>query len=102
VRRAALQSLSGKVIVIDPGHNPGNARHAGQINRPVDFGAGMKPCDTTGTATLDGYTEAAYTLDVAYRVRALLRAAGASVILTHSRTRPAWGPCITERAATRG
>jgi N-acetylmuramoyl-L-alanine amidase len=91
--------LTGKVIVIDPGHNPGNAGHAAQINRPVQFGAGVKACDTTGTATLDGYTEAAYSLDVAYRVRALLRSAGANVILTHTRTRPAWGPCITERAA---
>ncbi|MDX6629575.1 MAG: N-acetylmuramoyl-L-alanine amidase [Gaiellales bacterium] len=91
--------LSGTVIVIDPGHNPGNAGHPVQINRLVQFGAGMKPCDTTGTATIDGYTEAAYTLDVAYRVRALLGAAGAHVILTHTRTSPAWGPCITERAA---
>jgi N-acetylmuramoyl-L-alanine amidase len=59
----------------------------------------MKPCDTTGTATLSGYTEATYTLAVAYRVRTLLRAAGATVILTHTATNPAWGPCITERAA---
>ena len=91
--------LAGTVIVIDPGHNPGNGGHAAEINRPVEFGAGLKPCDTTGTATNDGYTEAAYTLDVAYRVLALLRSAGARVILTHTRTSPAWGPCITERAA---
>jgi N-acetylmuramoyl-L-alanine amidase len=98
-RIAQRAPLAGKVIVVDPGHNPGNAAHAAQINRPVQFGAGTKPCDTTGTATLSGYSEAAYTLDVAYRVRALLRAAGARVILTHTRTSPAWGPCITERAA---
>ena len=59
----------------------------------------MKPCDTTGTATNDGYAEASYTLDVSYRVVALLRKAGATVILTHTRSSPAWGPCITERAA---
>ena len=97
--QSTARPLAGEVIVIDPGHNPGNAAHAAQINRAVDFGAGMKPCDTTGTATLDGYTEAAYTLDVAYRVRTLLRAEGATVILTHTATKPAWGPCITERAA---
>jgi N-acetylmuramoyl-L-alanine amidase len=98
-RRAAnTHPLSGTVIVIDPGHNPGNASHPVQINRLVQFGAGVKPCDTTGTATIDGYAEATYTLDVAYRLRALLGAAGARVILTHTRTSPAWGPCITERA----
>jgi N-acetylmuramoyl-L-alanine amidase len=99
LRGAGAHPLSGKVIVIDPGHNPGNASHPAQINSPVEFGAGTKPCDTTGTATLDGYAEADYTLDVAYRVRTLLRTAGARVILTHTRTQPAWGPCITERAA---
>jgi N-acetylmuramoyl-L-alanine amidase len=91
--------LAGKIVVIDPGHNPGNRAHPSEINRPVPFGAGMKPCDTTGTATNDGYAEATYTLDVAYRVVAFLRKAGARVVLTHTRTTPAWGPCITERAA---
>jgi len=96
---AAAGPLTGKVIVIDPGHNPGNGAYPSEINRLVPFGAGRKPCDTTGTATNDGYSEAAYTLDVSYRVVALLRKAGATVILTHTRTAPAWGPCITERAA---
>jgi N-acetylmuramoyl-L-alanine amidase len=94
-----LASLRGRTVVIDPGHNPGDVRHVDEINRPVDFGAGMKPCDTTGTANLDGYPEARYTLDVSSRLRALLVAAGAKVILTHTATSPPWGPCITERAA---
>jgi N-acetylmuramoyl-L-alanine amidase len=98
-RATGAGRLAGTVIVIDPGHNPGNNRYPSEINRLVPFGAGMKPCDTTGTATNDGYSEAAYTLDVSYRVVALLRAQGATVVLTHTRTSPAWGPCITERAA---
>ena len=96
---AAAGPLTGKVIVVDPGHNPGNGSYPSEINRAVAFGAGMKPCDTTGTATNDGYPEAVFTLDVSYRVVALLRKEGATVILTHTRTAPAWGPCITERAA---
>jgi N-acetylmuramoyl-L-alanine amidase len=95
----AAGNLAGAVIVIDPGHNPGNGAHPTEINRLVAFGAGLKPCDTTGTATSDGYSEASYTLDVAYRVVALLRRAGATVSLTHTATSPMWGPCITERAA---
>jgi N-acetylmuramoyl-L-alanine amidase len=64
----------------------------------VDAGTLRKACDTTGTQTAAGYTEAAYTLDVARRLTRILRAAGARVVLTRSGN-AGWGPCITERAA---
>lgn len=91
-------ALSGKVVVIDPGHNGANGRHAAEINRKVDIGNGRKACDTTGTQTDAGYAEAAYTFDVSLRLQALLKAAGATVVLTRS-TNTGVGPCITERAA---
>jgi N-acetylmuramoyl-L-alanine amidase len=94
----ALPPLAGKTIVVDPGHNGGNFRHAAEINRLVDAGTLEKPCDTTGTATASGYTEAAFNLDVARRVRRLLEEAGATVVLTRT-SNAGWGPCITERAA---
>ncbi|MDN5383028.1 MULTISPECIES: N-acetylmuramoyl-L-alanine amidase [Streptomyces] len=90
--------LKGKVVVIDPGHNPGNFRHTAEINRKVDVGTHVKECDTTGTATNDGYTEARFTLDLAHRLRALLEAQGATVKLTHDNGSPPWGPCVDERA----
>ncbi|MEV6108322.1 N-acetylmuramoyl-L-alanine amidase [Streptomyces sp. NPDC051940] len=90
--------LTGMVIVLDPGHNPNNRLHSAEINRKVDIGTTTKECDTTGTATNDGYPEAAFTLDVARRARTLLRAQGATVKLTQDGER-AWGPCIDERAA---
>jgi N-acetylmuramoyl-L-alanine amidase len=90
--------LDGEVVVIDPGHNGGNAAHAAEINQLVDAVTMKKPCDTTGTATNDGYTESAYNLDVAQRLAAALRAQGAQVMLTRQ-TDTGWGPCITERAA---
>jgi N-acetylmuramoyl-L-alanine amidase len=90
--------LAGRVIVLDPGHNPGNFSHPRQIARLVDVGNGRKECDTTGTATDSGYREASYTLDVARRVRALLAARGATVTLTQNGDRP-YGPCVDERAA---
>ena len=93
-----LASLRGKTVVIDPGHNPGDIDHIDAINRLVDYGAGTKTCDTTGTANLDGYAEARFTLDVSARLRALLVAAGAKVILTHTATSPPYGPCIQQRA----
>jgi N-acetylmuramoyl-L-alanine amidase len=89
--------LAGKVVVIDPGHNPGNFQHTSEINRKVDIGTGLKECDTTGTSTNAGYTEAKFTLDVAHRMRALLQAQGATVKLTQDADRP-YGPCIDERA----
>ncbi|WP_051942879.1 N-acetylmuramoyl-L-alanine amidase [Streptacidiphilus rugosus] len=90
--------LAGRTVVLDPGHNPGNAGHRAEINAFVDVGNGRKPCNTTGTATADGYREADFTLDLARRVRTLLLAEGARVVLTHDGDRP-WGPCVTERAA---
>ncbi|MEU0053893.1 N-acetylmuramoyl-L-alanine amidase [Streptomyces sp. NPDC006309] len=90
--------LEGKVIVIDPGHNPGNFRHTAEIGRSVDIGTHRKECDTTGTSTNDGYAEARFTLDLAHRLRELLERQGATVKLTHDGDSPAWGPCVDERA----
>ncbi|MFJ3902268.1 N-acetylmuramoyl-L-alanine amidase [Streptomyces sp. NPDC090025] len=89
--------LAGRTIVIDPGHNPGNFRHSSEINKKVNIGTTRKECDTTGTATNAGYTEAAFTLDVSHRLRDLLKKQGAKVILVHDAERP-YGPCIDERA----
>src|SRR5579862_9830719 len=94
----ALLPLTGKTVAIDPGHNGGNAAHVAQIDRLVDAGTLRKPCDTAGTETDDGYTEAAYNLDVALRLARILRSEGARVVLTRT-TNTGWGPCITERAA---
>ncbi|MFJ9730652.1 N-acetylmuramoyl-L-alanine amidase [Streptomyces sp. NPDC101169] len=95
---AASGALKGKVVVIDPGHNPGNFQHPSEINRQVDIGTNRKECDTTGTSTNSGYTEARFTLDVAHRLRTLLERQGATVKLTHDGDSPPWGPCVDERA----
>ncbi|WP_392967996.1 N-acetylmuramoyl-L-alanine amidase [Streptomyces sp. LN245] len=94
---AASGSLKGKVIVIDPGHNPANFRHTSEINRKVNIGTNWKECDTTGTSTNAGYTEARFTLDVAHRMRAILEKRGATVKLTQDGDR-SFGPCVDERA----
>ncbi|CAL9288958.1 N-acetylmuramoyl-L-alanine amidase [Streptomyces sp. NPDC101145] len=94
---ASAAPLAGKVVVIDPGHNPGNFQHTSEINKQVDIGTNRKECDTTGTSTRDGYTEAAFTLDVSRRLRAVLERMGATVVTTHDADRP-FGPCIDERA----
>jgi N-acetylmuramoyl-L-alanine amidase len=95
---AASGSLRGRVVVIDPGHNPGNFRHTTEINRKVNIGTNSKECDTTGTSTNAGYTEAQFTLDVSHRLKALLEKQGATVKLTHDDGSPSWGPCVDKRA----
>ncbi|WP_371549801.1 N-acetylmuramoyl-L-alanine amidase [Streptomyces sp. NBC_00554] len=94
---AASGPLKGKVVVIDPGHNPGNFQHTAEINRKVNIGTNSKECDTTGTATNAGYTEAQFTLDVSRRLRTILQQQGATVKFTQNGDR-SWGPCIDERA----
>ncbi|MFC8449391.1 N-acetylmuramoyl-L-alanine amidase [Kitasatospora sp. NPDC057223] len=90
-------ALAGRTVLLDPGHNTANGKHTTEINRQVDIGNSRKECDTTGTATNAGYTEAEYTLDVSRRARALLEARGATVVFTQDGDKP-WGPCIDERA----
>ncbi|SFX11876.1 N-acetylmuramoyl-L-alanine amidase [Streptomyces atratus] len=89
--------LSGKTVVIDPGHNPNNHLHTREINRQVDIGTTHKECDTTGTSTNSGYAEARFTLDVSHRLRTLLQKQGAKVVLTYDNDRT-YGPCVDERA----
>jgi N-acetylmuramoyl-L-alanine amidase len=95
---AQQAALTGKVIVIDPGHNGGNDTHAAAIAKQVDIGNGHKECDTTGTASAAGYTEHAYNWDVSNRLKKILEGLGAKVILTRG-SDTGVGPCITERAA---
>lgn len=90
--------LSGLVVTIDPGHNGRNGTNPDQINEQVAIGNGeTKECDTTGTETNSGYSEAAYNLDVALKLKRLLREAGAKVVMTRDDNRGV-GPCIDERA----
>jgi N-acetylmuramoyl-L-alanine amidase len=93
-----LAAVRGRTIVIDAGHNGGNAAHASEIARPIFIGTMTRACDTTGTETDSGYTEAAYNLDVALRLQAVLADAGAHVVMVRT-TNDGWGPCIDERAA---
>lgn len=90
-------ALAGRTVVLDPGHAGGNASHAADIAREVFIGSGWKACDTSGTQTYDGYREHVHNWDVAQRTAALLRAAGAEVVLTRTDD-DRWGPCIDERA----
>ena len=92
------EPLAGKVVGIDPGHNGLNYSAPGVINQPVFNGTGYEPCDTTGTATDSGYTEAQFNFNVATYLQGDLEAEGASVVLTRPNNEGI-GPCVTTRAA---
>jgi N-acetylmuramoyl-L-alanine amidase len=87
------------VVVIDPGHNGRNGEHPEVINQPVDAGGFEKACNTTGTATDDGYTESQFNLEVSLQLRDTLQAAGVQVILTRTDDEGV-GPCVDERGQT--
>ncbi|WP_026239206.1 N-acetylmuramoyl-L-alanine amidase [Parafrankia discariae] len=89
--------LAGRTIVLDPGHNGGNGAAGSVINRLVDAGGFQKECDTAGAETEAGYSEHAFTFDVATRAAGLLRSRGATVILTRDDD-TGIGPCVDERA----
>jgi N-acetylmuramoyl-L-alanine amidase len=94
---AQTMPLAGKVVGIDPGHNGGNFNDPSFINAPVWNGREEEACDTTGTETDGGYTEARFNFNVATYLRRILEREGAKVVMTR-RTNTGVGPCITRRA----
>jgi N-acetylmuramoyl-L-alanine amidase len=90
--------LAGKVVGIDPGHNGLNGTDPGVIDQPVFNDTGSEPCDTVGTETASGYTEAEFNFNVATDLQADLEAEGATVVVTRPNN-DGVGPCVTTRAA---
>jgi N-acetylmuramoyl-L-alanine amidase len=84
-------------VVLDPGHDGGNATHTAAVSRPVDAGNGMrKPCNEVGAESGAGYPEHAFAWDVSLRLRALLAAHGIDVRLTRPNDTGV-GPCVDVR-----
>jgi N-acetylmuramoyl-L-alanine amidase len=93
----AGKPLAGKIVGIDPGHNGGNGADPAYINRLIWNGRESETCDTTGTQTAGGYTEAQFNFNVATYLKADLRALGARVVLTRHNNHGV-GPCVNRRA----
>jgi N-acetylmuramoyl-L-alanine amidase len=89
--------LAGKIVGIDPGHDGGNFADASYIGHQVWNGREWEACDTTGTETDGGYTEAQFNFDVARYLRADLRRDGARVVMTRT-SNDGVGPCIDRRS----
>jgi N-acetylmuramoyl-L-alanine amidase len=100
VRRAPASSrtpLAGKIIGIDPGHNGLNYTDPAFLNHKIWNGREWEGCDTTGTQTPGGYTEARFNWNVAMYLRADLIKMGARVVMTRA-SNHGIGPCVDTRA----
>jgi N-acetylmuramoyl-L-alanine amidase len=89
--------LKGMVVGIDPGHNGLNGTDPAYIDRQIWNGREAENCDTTGTQTAGGYTEAQFNFRVATFLRADLVHEGARVVMTRASNHGV-GPCVTRRA----
>ena len=95
---AAPLPLAGKIVGIDPGHNGRNYTDPSYLDHQVWNGREQEDCDTTGTATDGGYTEALFNFRVAGYLRADLIGDGAQVVMTRT-SNNGIGPCVNQRAA---
>lgn len=94
--RAPAASIAGMAIFLDPGHN---GVSDSSITQQVPNGrGGTKQCNTTGTATNDGYSEHAFNWEVALRIRDALNQMGARTQLSREDDNSI-GPCVNQRAA---
>jgi N-acetylmuramoyl-L-alanine amidase len=92
---SAAGSLSGMTVVLDPGHN-GVADSS--ISRQVHNGrGGTKACNTSGTATNDGYPEHSFNWDVTQHIRDALEQQGVRTTMTRA-SDSGVGPCVDQRA----
>jgi N-acetylmuramoyl-L-alanine amidase len=97
VARRAPLALAGKVVGIDPGHNGRNFTDPSYIDHLIWNGREEEACDTTGTETDSGYTEAQFNFNVAEYLADDLRAEGAKVVLTRN-SNSGVGPCVSKRS----
>jgi len=94
---ATARPLAGKVVGIDPGHNGRNYTDPSYIDHLIWNGRESEACDTTGTETDTGYTEARFNFNVARDLAADLKAEGARVVLTRT-SNDGIGPCVNTRS----
>jgi len=92
----AAAGIAGMTVFLDPGHNGVNDA---SLNDPVDNGrGGTKACNTSGTATNDGYPEHAFTWAVVGLIAGSLNDMGVTTGLSRGDDNSV-GPCVDVRAA---
>ena len=92
----AAAGIAGTAVFLDPGHN---AVNDASINEQVPNGrGGTKACNTSGTATEDGYPEHAFNWAVVGLISGSLDQMGVRTQLSRGDDNSV-GPCVDQRAA---
>jgi N-acetylmuramoyl-L-alanine amidase len=95
-RAGAAPGVAGTTVFLDPGHSGANDA---SISRQVPNGrGGTKDCQTTGTATADGYPEHSLNWAVVQQISASLDQLGVRTELSRDNDSSV-GPCVDQRAA---
>ena len=94
----AAKPLAGKVVGIDPGHNGRNYSDPSFINHTIWNGRESETCDTTGTETDGGYTEAQLQLERRWLPDLGARGRGRQGRPDAAFNNDGVGPCVTTRA----
>lgn len=93
---SAAPDIAGMAVFLDPGHSGLNDS---SLSRQVPNGrGGTKNCQTTGTATADGYPEHSFNWAVVTQIRDALNAMGVRTQLSRDDDNSV-GPCVDQRAA---
>lgn len=96
VTQAAPGTIAGMIVFLDPGHNGANDA---SLTRQVPTGrGGTKDCQTSGTATADGFAEHTFAWDTVLLIRQQLSQYGVRTAMSRGND-DAVGPCVDERAA---
>ena len=93
---AAASTIAGMAVFLDPGHS---GVYDSSMTRQVPTGrGGTKDCETSGTATSDGYPEHTFNWDVALRIRDALNQMGVRTQLSRDNDSGS-APCNDQRSA---
>jgi N-acetylmuramoyl-L-alanine amidase len=93
---AGAANIAGMAVFLDPGHS---GAYDASMTRQVPNGrGGEKDCETSGTATDDGYPEHSFNWDVVVRIRDALTQMGVRTQLSRGDD-TTLAPCNDQRAA---
>jgi N-acetylmuramoyl-L-alanine amidase len=93
---AAASNIAGMAVFLDPGHS---GVYDASMTRQVPTGrGGTKDCETSGTATNDGYPEHTFNWDVAVRIQNALNQMGVRTQLSRDNDTGS-APCNDQRSA---
>jgi N-acetylmuramoyl-L-alanine amidase len=93
---AGASTIAGMAVFLDPGHS---GVYDASMTRQVPTGrGGTKDCETSGTATSDGYPEHSFNWDVAVRIQNALNQMGVRTQLSRDNDTGS-APCNDQRSA---